>query len=236
MSETSKYRKDLVKFCKGYGVDLGYGGDPIINSAITIDLPTPYTNFGNYPLNLGGDATKLQWFKENSLDFVYSSHLLEDFENTKEIIEEWSRILKLGGRLVLLLPDQKRYKENCLKRNEKSNPSHKIEDFSLNYMRNILRGLPYLKIIFEKDYLDDYNFALVAEKTESTPVHRKECDGLKENIKRLNSAMKYNKRIIEELMENVKKKEQELHEIRSSLRWKIPNYFYKLYKNVIGKF
>jgi hypothetical protein len=54
MSETSKCRGRLKKFCVGYGVDIGYGGDPIPPSAITIDLLHPYPTVGDAPLNLGG--------------------------------------------------------------------------------------------------------------------------------------------------------------------------------------
>lgn len=223
MSETAKYRKELSKYCVGYGVDLGYGGDPIIESAITVDLPIPYTILGKHPLNIGGDATNLRWLKENSLDYVYSSHLLEDFENTKEIIEEWSRILKRRGKLVLLLPDQKRYEESCRERNEHPNPSHKIKEFSLDYIKNIIREIPYLKIISEKDYVGDYNFSLVAEKVEHAPPA--DCN----KCKKINSELDKVKQVLS-------LRDEELKNIRSSLRWKIPNYFYKLFWKTIGKF
>lgn len=36
--------------------------------------------------------------------------------------------------------------------------------------------------------------------------------------------------------QEISQKDQELFEIRTSLRWKIPNYFYKLYKNKIKKY
>ena len=45
-SETSRCRERLRHFCCGYGIDVGYGGDTIIPSAITVDLPTPYTKVG----------------------------------------------------------------------------------------------------------------------------------------------------------------------------------------------
>ncbi|MBU2025435.1 glycosyltransferase, partial [Patescibacteria group bacterium] len=41
---------------------------------------------------------------------------------------------------------------------------------------------------------------------------------------------------IKNLSQNVHKKEQELFEIKTSLRWKVPNYLYKLYKGKIKKF
>lgn len=133
-----------------------------------MDLPTPYTELGKHPLNLGGDARYLSWFTNNSLDYVYSSHLLEDFENTGEVLQEWARVIKKGGRLVLLLPDQCRYEAYCTKEGTEPNPTHKIKGFNLSYLKKCLATMPYLKIIYEKDDLDDYCFMLVAEKIEET--------------------------------------------------------------------
>lgn len=74
--ETSKCRERMQRYCVVYGLDVGFGGDPIVPSAITVDLPKPYTNVGGSPLNLGGDARNFFWFRDNFLDYVFSSHLL----------------------------------------------------------------------------------------------------------------------------------------------------------------
>jgi len=58
-SETSKCRNRLAPYCKGYGLDLGFGGDPITPHAIRADLPTPYTEVEQSPVQLGGDAGRL---------------------------------------------------------------------------------------------------------------------------------------------------------------------------------
>src|SRR3972149_2826407 len=106
MSETFRCRERLKKFCTGYGLDIGYGGDPIVPSAITVDLPKPYAKVGECPLNLGGDAGNLRWFRDTVLDYVYSSHLLEDFPayKTEAVLREWMRVLKPRGNLILYLP------------------------------------------------------------------------------------------------------------------------------------
>ena len=104
MSETAKYRNLFEKYTKGNGIELGFGGDAINNTAITIDLKQRYTTVGNCPQNLYGDASNLYWFKDNVFDYVYSSHLIEDFLTTEPIIKEWLRVLKVGGNLCLLFP------------------------------------------------------------------------------------------------------------------------------------
>ena len=173
-SETSLYRDLLVGYCKGYGLDIGYGGDPIKPSAITIDNPEgDMAHCGDHPLNLGGDARQLKWLQDNSLDYVYSSHCLEDFEDTREVMLEWLRVLKRGGKLVLLLPDQSRYEAFCKKRNILPNEAHKIKEFSLLYIKQIAGGISTAKVIFEKDNLGDYNFAIVIEKTKEISIFQR---------------------------------------------------------------
>lgn len=165
-SETSLCRDRLSKYCKGYGVDIGYGGDPIVKHAITIDMHKPYTNLGNHPLNLGGDARNLYWFKDGVLDFVYSSHLLEDFpkEETKSVIKEWLRVIKPGGKLVLYLPHEMRYREHCKKTGQPYNYGHKIEEMSADYIEQIVKTIPGTKIIHKNPKADIYSFEVVVER------------------------------------------------------------------------
>ena len=112
-SETSKCRGRLATYCTGCGVDLGFGGDPINEAAIRVDLPQPYAHTGSLPVQLPGDASRLPWFRDGVLDYVYSSHLLEDFDDTKAVLSEWLRVLKPGGRLVLFCPDERVFREYC---------------------------------------------------------------------------------------------------------------------------
>jgi hypothetical protein len=53
---------------------------------VRVDLLQPYARTGIHPVQLSGDARCLHWFANGTLDYVYSSHLLEDFEDTKSII------------------------------------------------------------------------------------------------------------------------------------------------------
>ena len=163
-SETSLCRKRLKKYCIGNGVDLGYGGDPIVPEAITVDLPRPYRNAGNAPLNIRGDAADLYWFKDAVLDYVYSAHLLEDFIDTKKILEEWLRVLKPGGYLVLYCPDEKKYREHCKKTGQEYNQNHKIENFSLEYVLRILKGIGGFEIVHSNPHCEKYSFELVIKK------------------------------------------------------------------------
>ena len=164
ISETSKCRARLAPFCVGYGLDLGFGGDPITPHAIRMDMPQPYTNVGSYPVQLGGDAHNLHWFRDDSLDFIYSSHLLEDYEDTESVLKEWLRVLKPGGRLIIFCPDEQVYREYCKKTGHPYNPHHKQEFFSLNFVKDVLRNLGQTKILYENPLIDIYSWEVVCEK------------------------------------------------------------------------
>ncbi|RMD75255.1 MAG: methyltransferase domain-containing protein [Lentisphaerae bacterium] len=163
-SETAKVRESLLPFCVGDGVDLGYGGDPICESAICIDQHRKYADLGDFPQHLHGDASNLYWFRDKSVDYVFSSHLLEDFVNTAAVLDEWIRILKVGGNLVLFLPDEQEYRKYCKKINCPPNEHHIHEFFSLKYVKNILLQRGDMKIIHEKYPSGIYSFELVAKR------------------------------------------------------------------------
>ena len=163
-SETSKCRGRLAKYCVGYGLDLGFGGDPITEHAIRIDQPSPYANTGSAPVQLGGDAVKLYWFADGVLDFVYSSHLLEDFINTEEVLREWWRVLKPGGNLIIFCPDQPTYQKHCVATGQPLNTMHKHSDFSLAFVKQALAKFASYEIVYESPLVDIYSWDLVVKK------------------------------------------------------------------------
>jgi predicted SAM-dependent methyltransferase len=160
-SETSKCRSRLAPFCIGYGVDIGFGGEPIVEHAIRIDLPEPYAKVGNQPVQLGGDAANLHWFRDRVLDFVYSSHLLEDFSDTEAILCEWLRVIKPGGKLILYCPDEQRFREHCEKTGQPYNLHHRIKNFSFAYVKELLERLGENDFVHENPHVDDYSWELV---------------------------------------------------------------------------
>lgn len=169
-SETSKCRSRLAKYCEGDGLDLGYAGDSIVETAITVDLPTGTYGrpFGNHPQNLHGGATVLYWFNDNVLDYVYASHLIEDFppEGIKDILKEWFRVLRPGGRLIIYGPVEQEYRKYCVTHGTNPNACHKNDNFDLEFLLNLveeaLKG--EYEVIHSLELDDSYCFDLVLEK------------------------------------------------------------------------
>jgi predicted SAM-dependent methyltransferase len=58
-------------------------------------------------IHILGPIDKLTRFKDESVDLLYASHCLEHFSHrrTAEILQEWRRVLKVGGVLRLGVPD-----------------------------------------------------------------------------------------------------------------------------------
>jgi ubiquinone/menaquinone biosynthesis C-methylase UbiE len=126
--ETSKIRDRVLKYCEGRGIDIGCGQDKIKPDATGIDnrgMP------GGVDMVL--DASKPLPFNDGELDYVYSSHALEDMLDTGGILKEWVRILKSGGYIILYVPHPDFYKGG--------NPCHKFPGFTPEQLESILKEI-----------------------------------------------------------------------------------------------
>lgn len=166
MSETSKHRDWFMPYTEGHGMDVGFGGDALTPNCITFDMPQPYTSVGTSAQHLGGDARKIP-LKNDTLDWLYNSHLIEDFTYGDQIpmVKEWLRVLRPGGRLLILAPDQQRFLAHCAATGQSINDNHKEADYSLKtFKKRVLKtGNIRAKVLAEEDFAD-YSWAIVLEK------------------------------------------------------------------------
>lgn len=58
-----------------------------------------------------GDAQKLERVEDESFDFVYSSHCLEHMVDAHEALQNWIRVVKPNGHLVIQVPDEDLYEQ-----------------------------------------------------------------------------------------------------------------------------
>ncbi|MFT5882554.1 MAG: SAM-dependent methyltransferase [Crocinitomicaceae bacterium] len=164
VSETSKVRHRLAQYCVGDGIDVGYGGDPVLETAIAMDLPLKYAAYASKPQHLHGDAANLLWFREGVLDYVYSSHVLEDFEDTEAVLREWIRVLRVGGRVVLFLPDESAYRAYCQSQGKPPNAHHVHDDFGAQYLKQVFQRIGGVQVVHEDFPVGIYSFEMVIEK------------------------------------------------------------------------
>lgn len=153
-TETSKCRNRMLRHCQGKGLDLGHGGDKICKDAIGVD------HFKQSPQDIVSDVRDLSAIPDKSVDYVYSSHCLEDLENPEGALREWLRPLKTGGHLILYLP-HKDYYPNV--GTPEANPGHKY-DFREKDIIDLLDKIGLTEAIHTAVYPKEYSFELVAKK------------------------------------------------------------------------
>lgn len=165
-SETSKHKHLIVDYCRGNGVDLGSSGDPVVPHAIQVDLPSDQYKHYNTTrpeaiIQWRGSAVDLP-FKDSVLDFVHSSHLLEDFVDWTPLLSEWDRVLKSGGHMIIAVPDHGRFRA-AVARGQGDNLSHKHE----SHVGELTAALPYYHPImdgFVNDNPNEYSILYIGRK------------------------------------------------------------------------
>jgi len=84
-------------------IDIGCGNDPITEDATKYDR-----------IHGGGDATFCRDIPDQSFMTVYASHVLEHVWHPLTAIQNWVRILKPGGRLIICVPHRDLYEKKQL--------------------------------------------------------------------------------------------------------------------------
>lgn len=117
-------RQDLIRLCKGVGVEIGPGVNPQVLTAPDVDVTycdemdraeweqayaykkhTWEARTSATPWHLyrkaSGDALPVE---DCSLDFIFASHVFEHLVNPLRHIEHWLAKLKPGGLIVAIVP------------------------------------------------------------------------------------------------------------------------------------
>ena len=94
-NEENKY---TIGYCYGLGLDVGCGNRTLMPNMITVDN---WADGADYKM----EADNLHEFKDKMFDFVYASHVLEHLKSPLEAIEEWLRVVKVGGYVIIITPD-----------------------------------------------------------------------------------------------------------------------------------
>lgn len=107
--ESSKIRWELVPYFRGKCLDIGSGPYKVFPHFSGVDNGH---HWGNQWTDIRvDDAKDLSQLGSASWDLAYSSHLLEHFsyEQVPAVLKEWMRVTKIGGHLILYLPDEDQY-------------------------------------------------------------------------------------------------------------------------------
>ena len=103
----------VARFCLGPGIEIGAGKEPCCPRDRTLFLDK---NIGDKDAtenaDLISDASKIP-LPDESMNFVFSSHVLEHMQNTIATLKEWMRVLRPGGVIFLVLPHAHRTLDRC---------------------------------------------------------------------------------------------------------------------------
>jgi SAM-dependent methyltransferase len=111
--ENHPERLALFPVCRGRGIDVGCGHRKTHPQAIGVDL-TPGGEKGKVGnvagqtcvADIAGSGDHLWMFSDNELDYVVQRHNLEHYKDFLLALQEWKRVLKPGGILGMVVPDE----------------------------------------------------------------------------------------------------------------------------------
>ena len=129
----------------GKGIDIGWEGDRVTKNCHTWGLED-------------GDGTFMNGVKDETYDFVYSSHTLEHINDTYTALKNWIRILKKNKFLILYIPDRDLYeKKKELPSNFNKDHKHFFTMYELNDSNSTIAIIPFiennfknLKLVYKK--------------------------------------------------------------------------------------
>jgi SAM-dependent methyltransferase len=114
MNEATKTRalwtERELSFLRGTGIDIGCGSDPVLPGVLPFDLEH-------------GDANEITEHVRDTFDFVFSAHCLEHMHSPRVAILEWWKLVKPGGCLFFIVPDEDLYEQGFWP--SVFNPDHK---------------------------------------------------------------------------------------------------------------
>lgn len=106
--ESDKIAAFVIPYTRGHGLDVGCGMRKVWPGVIGVDNNNV---FSVTDADIRMEGTDLSIFGEGSLDFIYSSHMLEDLppKMVPGVLAMWGSKIKVGGYLVLYVPSANLY-------------------------------------------------------------------------------------------------------------------------------
>jgi len=157
----------LQPYCIGKGIDVGCGFRKTHPDAIGVDI------LGKGEIGSAGciagrqsvadikaSGDDLYMFKDGELDYVVSRHNLEHYVDPIKTLLEWKRVLKPGGILGIVLPDESKINTLAL------DPTHK-SSFTPSSIRRLLDIIGGFEIIKIEPVIENWSFVVIARKMEN---------------------------------------------------------------------
>lgn len=163
-NEAAKIKWEIVEYTRGRGLDLGCGQFKAFPHFTGVDNGH---HWGMKGVDVHVDTCEdLSIFSDRSMDFIFSSHLLEHIVDTRKTLKEWFRVLKPEGYLVLYLPHKELYPNIG---QEGANTDHK-HDFLPEDIEGIMKDIGSWDLVRNETKAEgfEYSFFQVYKKLSGT--------------------------------------------------------------------
>ena len=128
------------RYFVGNGIDIGAGPDSIARFC-KFGFPLMLT-VKAWELEPDGDGQYLETIEDDTFNFLHSSHSLEHMQDIRIALDNWIRVIKPGGFLIISVPDEDLYEQGVFP--SRFNTDHKYtftihkedswSDFSINIL------------------------------------------------------------------------------------------------------
>jgi SAM-dependent methyltransferase len=169
-SKTNKFRDQIFfdSYLAGKLIDIGCGEDPVCASAERFDIED-------------GDANNISKYRPcGAYDTVISSHCLEHMSDVKHALQEWWELVKEGGYLIVVVPDEDMYEQGFWP--SIFNTDHKATfrlDKNTSWspvsfdIRDLIFSLPNATLTSVRRYDQNYDYTLMSNGCKDRPLFRK---------------------------------------------------------------
>lgn len=164
----------IRRYFVGNGLDIGGKPDPLMLYQEFFPLMKKVMTWDWE----NGDAQFLEGVEDESLDFVHSSHCLEHLENPEQGLQNWFRVVRENGYVVLTVPDEDLYEQGVFP--SSFNKDHKWtftifkakswSDRSINLLDLVRELGPEAELVRIEQLSSHYRFELPRYDQTLTPV------------------------------------------------------------------
>jgi SAM-dependent methyltransferase len=164
----------VTRYFRGNGIDIGAGPDPLDRYSELFPLISSVRAWDIKD----GDAELMTSCADEQFDFVHSSHCLEHMRNADVALKNWFRILKPGGHLLVIVPDEDMYEQGIFPSTFNTDHKWTFTVFKTsswsNRSRNLVELIPSLgetaDLIKLEQLTGSYRFALPRLDQTQTPI------------------------------------------------------------------